>query len=234
MEQLGSKLPLPNIEAKQPFQYSPIKADEEIPGPIGNQSSQHGARYHDRVILTTYPGQVGIKPLPLNWGEMDPHKRGPVLASRNATSMKRRNSIGAYSGSYCIYHALAVAIGDLPANHKPDYTNTEPPFQIGPHDSWKKIVSLDPFGHMVQQLFASEMSAGLHIRPTIAATKAHMRVPEIETIVRDGTLKTDGTVVLNAQGELVVSKAAVEPVWYLPGVAQRFKVTETELRRALL
>jgi GTP cyclohydrolase II len=30
-----------------------------------------------------------------------------------------------------------------------------------------------------------------------------------------------------------VTKAAIEPVWYLPGIAERFGVTETELRRGL-
>lgn len=33
--------------------------------------------------------------------------------------------------------------------------------------------------------------------------------------------------------ELNVSKAAVEPVWYLPGVAERFGISESLLRRAL-
>jgi len=33
--------------------------------------------------------------------------------------------------------------------------------------------------------------------------------------------------------EINVSKAAVEPVWYLPGVAERFKISESFLRRAL-
>jgi GTP cyclohydrolase II len=34
-------------------------------------------------------------------------------------------------------------------------------------------------------------------------------------------------------GNLVVTKAAIEPVWYLPGVAQRLGVSEEELRQAL-
>jgi hypothetical protein len=61
--------------------------------------------------LTTYPGQVGINPIPLNWGNMDPDVRGPILASRNPDSLIMRNAIGAHGGSYCIYRALAVAIG---------------------------------------------------------------------------------------------------------------------------
>lgn len=64
----------------------------------------------------------------------------------------------------------------------------------------------------------------IDIRPTIAITKAHMKLPEIEQSVRSGRLKPDGKVCLNDGGELAVTKIAVEPVWYLPGVAERFKI----------
>ena len=46
----------------------------------------------------------------------------------------------------------------LDPNHKPDYTNTHPPFEIPPSPSWfqkDKIVSLDPWGHMAQTIFKS-------------------------------------------------------------------------------
>jgi GTP cyclohydrolase II len=38
---------------------------------------------------------------------------------------------------------------------------------------------------------------------------------------------------VRAGGEVSVIKAAIDPVWYLPGVAERFSVTETVLRRTL-
>lgn len=34
----------------------------------------------------------------------------------------------------------------------------------------------------------------------------------------------DGKICLNDSGELAVTKFAVEPVWYLPGVAERFGI----------
>lgn len=71
-------------------------------------------------------------------------------------------------------------------------------------------------------------------RPTIAITRAHMTMAEMEMSVKNGTLEVDGKVVVNARGDLAVSKAAVEPVWYLPGVAKRFGIEESLLRRALL
>ena len=187
---------------------------------------------YGRLVLTTYPGQAGIDPLPLNWYAADPKGRGPVLVSRQ--NLRKRNAIGAYSGSYCVYHALAVASGALPVNHRPDYANTEPAVNIGPHPQWSepgKIVSLDPWGHQAHFLFKEAAAArgeDLDIRPTIALTKAHLKIPELE-----GKLQVDRKVVLNAQGELEVSKAAIEPVWYLPGVAERFGISESDLRRIL-
>lgn len=71
------------------------------------------------------------------------------------------------------------------------------------------------------------------LRPTIAITKAHMKLPELEESVRSGRLVPDGKVCLNSSGELNVTKFAVEPVWYLPGVAERFGIDEGILRRSL-
>lgn len=73
----------------------------------------------------------------------------------------------------------------------------------------------------------------MDLRPTIAVTKAHMKLPELEDSVRSGRLVPDGKVCLNAAGELAVTKFAVEPVWYLPGVAERFGIEEGTLRRSL-
>ena len=53
-----------------------------------------------------------------------------------------------------------------------------------------------------------------------------MRLPELENRkVKEGRLKVDGAVCLNESGELAVTKVAVEPVWYLPGVAKRFGIS---------
>lgn len=60
-----------------------------------------------------------------------------------------------------------------------------------------------------------------------------MKLPELEASVREGRLVPDGKVCLNESGELAVTKFAVEPVWYLPGVAERFGIDEGTLRRSL-
>ena len=139
-----------------------------------------------------------------------------------------RTAIGAHGGSYSIYHALAVAIQDLKIDHKPDFTNTEPAATIGPFPQWsdpKKIVAMDPLGHLAPWLYNDYINKdNVEIRPTIAITKAHMKLPELENSVKAGRLQVDGKICLNESGELAVTKFAVEPVWYLPGVAERFGI----------
>ncbi|KAI0457837.1 GTP cyclohydrolase N terminal-domain-containing protein [Xylaria acuta] len=191
------------------------------------------AGFSSRIILTTYPKQIGINPIPLNWGTPGP-ERGPVVVSRSSSTIRKRN---AHGGSYSIYFALALASKQLNANHRPDFTNTEPAVNIGPFPQWsdkKKIVAMDPWGHLAPWLYADTMQKeNVDIRPTIAITKAHMKLPELEESVRNGRLVPDGKVCLNETGEVAVTKFAVEPVWYLPGVAERFGIDEGVLRRSL-
>ena len=185
------------------------------------------------IVLTSHPGHSGEKPPPIRWGEIDPLKRGPIVGS--LTNQAHRNVIGTHSGSYSVYRALAVASGTLQPNHRADLTNTAPIVPIGPYPSWadpQQIVSLDPFGAMVGELYAPLYQQGYDIRPTIAVTKAHIQMPELQEAVAKGRLSVDGKIVKSG-GSLVVTKVAIEPVWYLPGIAKRLNVRESDLRRAL-
>ncbi|KAJ2747597.1 Uracil-regulated protein 1 [Coemansia sp. BCRC 34301] len=191
--------------------------------------------YNSRVVLTTYPSQLGIDPIPMRWGAATAAERGPVVVSRSQDTFGKRNAIGAGGGSYCIYRALAVAIGALAPNHRPDFNMTEPTHQIGPFPAWsdpEKIVSMDPWGHATVEHYGDYLERGVDIRPTIAITKAHMKLAEIDEAIERGFLRRDGDIVTQG-GELKVVKVASEPVWYLPGVAQRFGIGESTLRRAL-
>jgi hypothetical protein len=87
---------------------------------------------------------------------------------------------------------------------------------------------MDPWGHLAPWAFKTIIDQeNVDIRPTIAITKAHMKLPELEESVKAGRLVPDGKVCINAMGELAVTKFAVEPVWYLPGVAERFGIGES-------
>ncbi len=184
------------------------------------------------IKLTSHPNKQGTI-VPIVWGAPTARERGPVIGT--LTDPSRRNAIGAHSGSYSLYRALAVASGTLNPLHRPDLTNTAPAASIGPVPQWgdaKKIVSLDPYGHLVSEAFAEELKSGWDIRPTIAVTKAQLNMPEIRDAIEAGRLKPDGKV-LTEDGDARVTKAAIEPVWYLPGIAERFGVTEGALRRCL-
>jgi len=185
------------------------------------------------IRLTSHPIEGAYGALPLRWGAADPRERGPVVGS--TANRSQRNVIGTHSGSYGVYRALAVAAGALLRGHRPDLTNTMPTDPIGPYPQWgdpAKIVAMDPFGAIVAEAFKDEIAQGYDIRPTIAVTKAHIDMPEVRQAVAAGRLQADGRI-LHANGSAVVTKAAIEPVWWLPGVAARFKCSEAELRRAL-
>ena len=185
------------------------------------------------IRLTSHPVEDSEGALPIHWGRADPRQRGPVIGS--TTDRSRRNVIGTHSGSYGVYRALAVAAGALMRGHRPDLTNTMPTDPIGPYPSWgdaDKIVSMDPFGAVVADVFREEIGKGYDVRPTIAVTKAHIDMPEVHRAIAAGRLVPDGRILL-PNGSAVVTKAAIEPVWWLPGVARRFGCSEADLRRAL-
>lgn len=76
---------------------TPLSPDLSTVPESGRRSSMTS-----KIILTSYPGQAGVDPLPMDWGNKDPSLRGPVVVSRNPSSIRRRNAIGAHGGSYAI------------------------------------------------------------------------------------------------------------------------------------
>ncbi|KAG1772202.1 GTP cyclohydrolase N terminal-domain-containing protein [Suillus placidus] len=178
------------------------------------------------------------------WGAPDPSIGGPVICSRLPSSVKQRNALGSH------YRALAIAMGTPSLNPtEPDYSMTEPPMLIPPQPAWSdphKIVSFHPWGHLVPQIFRKEVDElGLN---SLRRRTSMIKLSEIDETARKGELEVDGKIVLamrplrNVDGtesdtysgvEITTSKAAVEPVWYLPGVAEHFGISESLLRRAL-
>jgi GTP cyclohydrolase II len=186
-----------------------------------------------KIVLTSHPSGHGPKPIPIRWGAASVLERGPIIAT--VTNPAQRNAIGTHAGSYSVYRAVAVAAGALDPLRKPDLTDTAPAEPVGPHPQWfdpARIVSLDPFGAVVSEAFSTYFVQGYDIRPTIAVTKAHIRVLELDDAVETGRLAVDGKILREGR-DVVVTKAAIEPVWYLPEIARRFGCTETNLRRTL-
>ena len=185
------------------------------------------------IRLTSHPGSRGAARFPLVWGAGTARERGPVIATVN--SRGDRNAIGAHGGSYSVYRALAISAGAMDPQARPDLNDTAPVCEIGPHPQWGepgRIVSLDPWGHRVAHDFADLIADGLDVRPTIAITKARLTLHEIREAIAAGRIEIDGEIVHEA-GDISVTKIAVDPVWWLPGVAERFEVSESTLRRCL-
>ncbi|UNI24487.1 hypothetical protein JDV02_010228 [Purpureocillium takamizusanense] len=67
---------------------SPNTATEDLQVP---RAAPPRSGFTSRIILTTYPKQIGIDPLPMDWGNPDPTKRGPVVVARSPSTIGRRN-----------------------------------------------------------------------------------------------------------------------------------------------
>jgi GTP cyclohydrolase II len=190
-------------------------------------------RHRRAIVLTSHPGTSAGERKPIAWGAATAQARGPVIGTLNNPGA--RNAIGTHAGAYSLYRALAVAAGQLDPQHRPDLTDTAPALPIGPFPQWTDpdlIVSMDPWGHLIAQEFAPQIAEGWDIRPTIAVTRAHINMPEISAAIAAGRLTPDG-IVLGPTGDVRVTKVAIEPVWHLPGIARRFGVAESDLRRLL-
>ncbi|MBK1657479.1 GTP cyclohydrolase II [Paracraurococcus ruber] len=184
------------------------------------------------IRLTSHPEPQAHR-WQIAWGAATPAARGPVIGS--VTRPGDRNVIGTHGGSYSLYRALAVSSGTLSPLQRPDLANTHPVTAIGPYPQWTepgKIVSLDPWGHVVGDVFGDAIAEGIDIRPSIAITRARLNMAELNALLPTGDLKPDG-VILHPGGDISVTKAAVDPVWWLPGIAGRFGVQEHDLRRTL-
>ena len=116
----------------------------------------------DHIRITSHPAPGAKLKFPIAWGAASARARGPVIGT--VSRPQDRNVIGTHGGSYSVYRALAVSSGALDPIRRPDLTNTHPAETIGPFPQWtdpQRIVSLDPWGHLVADNFASEIAEGI-------------------------------------------------------------------------
>ena len=171
------------------------------------------------------------RPTEVSWYARTPLERGPVVSYPDP----ERNAIGVPTGNYAPYRAIGALRQTLATDHVADYSLTAPVAEIGPHAAWfepGRIVALDPFGHVTAREFSSAIAHGRSIRPSIAVAAGTLDIPEIASALTSGRLEADGDILLG-NGQAKVTKIAIEPVWYLPGLAARLAVSEARLRRAL-
>ncbi|MEH1948306.1 MAG: hypothetical protein V7K77_15345 [Nostoc sp.] len=58
-------------------------------------------------------------------------------------------------------------------------------------------------------------------------TQAHINMPELQDTLDKGCLQVDGKII-KLGGNLVIIKAIVELIWYLPAITKRFGIAESQ------
>lgn len=82
-------MPAPSAEVDERLRSSREEATIAPISPSTLKAPKRGGT--SRIILTTYPGQSGIDPIKMDWGNMDAKARGPVVVSRQYDTVRRRN-----------------------------------------------------------------------------------------------------------------------------------------------
>jgi len=145
-----------------------------------------------------------------------------IAREEKRKDLEERKMIGTYGWDHACYHAIAelkakVDLFEFHAKRSPDEffipeikkLLDDPETQL----DWNRIVTFDPFG----------MTA---TNPTIASTRAICNITELNDVIRDGNI-------VDEQGGIHVTKAAIQYAWNLPGLASRLEVKEEELRKVL-
>ena len=200
--------------------------------PLPSPAPLHPSTSTGHIRLTSHAGGFGA--LPIHWGAATAAERGPVVGT--TTKRGHRNVIGTHSGSYSVYRALAVAAGALDARAQGR------PHQHRAHRRDRPVSAVvragdDRLARPVGR--AGRRRVRRRTRGRLRHPPDHRRHQGARDPARDRSRRSqpagssaDGQV-LPPSGAALVTKAAIEPVWYLPGVAQRFGCSETDLRRAL-
>ena len=91
-----------SISPWQSPRMGPQRDSADKPGAASDSPSRRTSlSSSSKIILTTYPGQSGIDPLPLSWGEGDPQLRGPVIVTRAPSTIRRRNGKLMITAGFC-------------------------------------------------------------------------------------------------------------------------------------
>merc|ERR1719336_2525524 len=87
--------------------------------------------------------------------------------------------------------------------------------------SWDRIVTFDPEG----------MTATC---PTISATKANLNIPEVANAIKNNEIKVPVTgSIINEDGSVRITKAAIQYAWNIPMLAKRLDLAESDFRECL-
>jgi GTP cyclohydrolase I-like protein len=83
-----SKLPTYNYKILEKQLIMDANNSHEATDPVSDGVSE---AWPAKIVLGTYPNQAGVHPAPMDWGNPDPELRGPVVVSRQKSTVGRRN-----------------------------------------------------------------------------------------------------------------------------------------------
>lgn len=99
----ADSVPSKNVTGLESHRSSEAKADVPTAMDLSTSPPPGSGRTSSmtsKIILTSYPGQAGVDPLPMDWGNKNPDLRGPVVVSRNPHTIRRRNGKDALLAMY--------------------------------------------------------------------------------------------------------------------------------------
>jgi len=169
----------------------------------------------------------------LCWGAQTLTERGTIQPFRLVEGQPAPyNAIGTHRGTGWRGNLVDTALEHL-SNRQPSSgcKDAQQPWQasmdwIIPHTDWfgeNVPVSFDPFG---------AAPSNTETPPSISITPAQLRWLALSHALEHGWLEADGEI-LEATGQLNVTRIEISAVWYLPGMANRLQVEEAQLRQAL-
>ena len=183
-----------------------------------------------------YPAHLAPRPRGARRASRSTGARRPrASAGRSSAPSSRpadRNVIGAHGGSYALYRALAVSSGALDPIRRPDLTNTHPG-----RDDRPVPAMVASRARSSRSIPGAIWSRRISARRSPRASTSARRIADHQGAARPARdpRRDRGR---PAQGRrrrsctrtasVSVTKIAIDPVWYLPGIAERFGVTRDE------
>jgi GTP cyclohydrolase II len=174
--------------------------------------------------MNEYQYDISIK-----WHEPTFEKRKPIIHSYKNNI---KNCIGGPFGPFVLNQALGLSTKRLQTGFPHSLPATSSiilPFS--PHDKTPELVAMDPWGYITNNTISKWRNYGIQIYSSIAHCKAELNICEINEAIHKNILKNDGVILNN--NRITVDKYSIAPVWHLPGIAKRLKISELNLRQSI-
>ena len=126
-------------------------------------NDQESGVRNGHIRLLTHPGNNGPKPLPIHWGAATPEARGPLIATlTNSVAPQRdRRALGLVRHLSRARGRLRRARPGAPGRPHQHHAHRRRSVRTPAGPTPSASSRIDPYGHMVGEVFADELRAGL-------------------------------------------------------------------------